>query len=90
MASPTVNVARYSALAFGVVYGWYHRKTLQTAHEQHKLDHALHEREHLIKEAKEAYRRQKEAKKDTSVVMDPEDPRFDLEKLLLKYEKASS
>ncbi|KIL71385.1 hypothetical protein M378DRAFT_64808 [Amanita muscaria Koide BX008] len=106
MASPTVNVVRYSALTFGIAYGWYHRKTLQAAYDKHKVEHAIHGRERLIKEAKEAYKRQKEARKDTCqfysasyclfidfyalVIMDPEDPRFDLEKVLAKYEKAAS
>ncbi|KAM6498819.1 ATP synthase E chain domain containing protein [Amanita muscaria] len=89
MASPTVNVVRYSALTFGIAYGWYHRKTLQAAYDKHKVEHAIHGRERLIKEAKEAYKRQKEARKDT-LIMDPEDPRFDLEKVLAKYEKAAS
>ncbi|KAG5720556.1 hypothetical protein E4T56_gene6639, partial [Termitomyces sp. T112] len=34
MVSPTVNVVRYSALAFGVAYGFYHRRTLQEQHDQ--------------------------------------------------------
>ena len=101
------KVARYSALVFGVAYGWYHRKTLQATYDKHKIENAIHKREHLIKKAKEAYRRQKENRKDTSgrfsscsfrcgtdlvpvVITDPEDPRFDLEKLLAKYEKATS
>jgi F-type H+-transporting ATP synthase subunit e len=101
------KVVRYSALVFGIAYGWYHRKTLQTTYDKHKIERAVHEREDLIAAAKEAYRRQKEARNDTSgrfspgsfhcgielvpaVIMDPEDPRFDLEKLLVKYEKAAS
>ncbi|KAF8640343.1 hypothetical protein AX17_000015 [Amanita inopinata Kibby_2008] len=90
MASPTVNVVRYSALTFGIAYGWYHRRTLQAAHDKHKLEGAMHGREHLIKEAKEAYKRQQLALKDTSVITDTEDPRFDLEKVLTKYEKVAS
>ncbi|KAF8899259.1 ATP synthase E chain-domain-containing protein [Infundibulicybe gibba] len=89
MASSTVNVARYTALFSGVVYGWYHLRTLQGAHNQHKLEHAAHDRERLIAEAKDAWKKQQEAAKDTSVVSDPEDPRFDLEKLLAKWDKAS-
>ncbi|KAF8633537.1 hypothetical protein AX15_001341 [Amanita polypyramis BW_CC] len=111
MTSPTVNVVRYSAVAFGIAYGWYHRRTLQAAHDKYKIGHAVHEREQLIKEAKEAYKRKKEGPKDSGglfcallfmtglinvrfwagvVITDPEDPRFDLEKLLVKYEKAAS
>ncbi|KAF8710116.1 hypothetical protein AX14_013444 [Amanita brunnescens Koide BX004] len=90
MASPTVNVVRYSALVFGVAYGWYHRRTLQSEHEKHKIDNAIHNRERLVREAKEAFRRKKEASKNTSLITDPEDPRFDLEKLLVTYGEAAS
>lgn len=90
MVSATVNVVRYTALASGIFYGFYHRRTLQAKHDQQKLEHALHSREHLIAEAKEAWKRKQEDAKSSSVMTDPEDPRFDLEKLLTKYENASS
>jgi len=86
MASPTVNVVRYSALLFGVVYGISHRRTLQKSKDEHEKHHAVHEREALIKKAKEAWKRQQESPKD-SLVTDPEDPKFDIEKLLTKWEK---
>ncbi|KAE9400976.1 hypothetical protein BT96DRAFT_880758 [Gymnopus androsaceus JB14] len=85
MVSPTVNVARYSALFGGVFYGFYHRRTLQAAHDKQKVQHAAHDREHLIAEAKEAWKRQ-QASANSSVITDPEDPRFDLEKLVAKWE----
>ncbi|KAH0591271.1 hypothetical protein H2248_001361 [Termitomyces sp. 'cryptogamus'] len=88
MVSPTVNVVRYSALAFGVAYGFYHRRTLQEQHDQQKVEHALHERKRLIAEAKDAWKRQNEAKSST-VITDPADSRFDLEKLLLSFEETS-
>jgi len=90
MVSTTVNVVRYTALASGIFYGFYHRRTLQAKYEKQKLEHALHSRERLIAEAKEAWKRKQDSSKDTSVVVDPEDPRFDLEKLLIKYETATS
>ncbi|KAJ3723559.1 ATP synthase E chain-domain-containing protein [Lentinula guzmanii] len=90
MVSPTVNVARYSALFAGVFYGFYHRRTLQAAHNENKVQHAAHDREHLIAEAKEAWqRKQVIASSSDDVVTDPEDPRFDLEKLIAKWEKAT-
>ncbi|KAF9486379.1 hypothetical protein BDN70DRAFT_869892 [Pholiota conissans] len=88
MVSSTVNVLRYTALFSGVVYGWYHRRSLQAEHDQHKLQDAAHHREHLIAEAKEAWKRKQESGSD-SVVTDPDDSRFDLEKLVAKYEKSS-
>ncbi|KDQ63061.1 hypothetical protein JAAARDRAFT_65140 [Jaapia argillacea MUCL 33604] len=86
MVSSTVNVVRYSALLTGVFYGILHRRTLQKAHDEDKRHHALHERESLIAEAKEAWKRQKDSRKD-DVIADPDDPKFDLEKLLAKWEK---
>ncbi|KIY50485.1 hypothetical protein FISHEDRAFT_64702 [Fistulina hepatica ATCC 64428] len=89
MVSTTVNVVRYTALLSGLVYGWYHNRTLRAAHEQHKFEHAVHHREQLIKQAKEAW-----AKKQAGtavrylVITNPDDPRFDLEKLLTKWEAA--
>ncbi|EIN14371.1 hypothetical protein PUNSTDRAFT_96182 [Punctularia strigosozonata HHB-11173 SS5] len=87
MTSPTVNVVRYSALVAGIFYGIAHRRTLQKAHDEEKIHHAIHDREHLIKEAKAAWKKQQESKKSGSgVVTDPEDPNFDLEKLFAKWE----
>lgn len=102
---------RYTALFSGVLYGWYHRRSLQTVYEKHKLDEAIHNREKLVADAKEAWKRMHEPSNNTSrkypvqqkrkmsvdvhthfrriVVTDPDDPRFDLEKLLAAYEKNS-
>ncbi|RDB28678.1 hypothetical protein Hypma_016050 [Hypsizygus marmoreus] len=88
MVSPTVNVARYTALFSGIAYGFYHRRTLQARVDQQRLEHAVHSREHLIAEAKEAWKRRNDSK-SSNIVTDPEDPHFDLEKLLLSFDKAS-
>ncbi|KAJ1302442.1 hypothetical protein OPQ81_002760 [Rhizoctonia solani] len=84
MASPTVNVVRYTALGAGIFYGIFHRRTLQTRldNERAHEEEARHER--LVKQAKEAWRR----KNDTSLsslITDPDDPRFDIEKLIAKF-----
>ncbi|KAF8963942.1 ATP synthase E chain-domain-containing protein [Flammula alnicola] len=89
MVSTTVNVVRYTALFTGVAYGWYHRRSLQAVHDKHKLNDAAHHQEKLIAEAKEAWKRKKDAANDTTLITDPEDPRFDLEKLIAKWEKSS-
>ncbi|KJA28600.1 hypothetical protein HYPSUDRAFT_34039 [Hypholoma sublateritium FD-334 SS-4] len=89
MVSSTVNVLRYTALFSGVAYGWYHRRSLQSEHDKHKLDNAVHSREKLIAEAKEAWKRKQDPANDTTLITDPEDPHFDLEKLIAKYEKSS-
>ncbi|KAK1217101.1 F1F0 ATP synthase subunit e, mitochondrial [Marasmius sp. AFHP31] len=89
MVSQTLNVARYTALFTGVIYGFYHRRTLQSSHDAQKVQHAIHEREHLIAQAKEAWKNKQASKADDGVITDPEDPRFDLEKLLSKWENAA-
>ncbi|KAJ7116824.1 ATP synthase E chain-domain-containing protein [Mycena crocata] len=91
MGSATVNVVRYTALFTGVVYGWYHRRTLQAAYDVHKIEAAAHQREHLIAQAKDAWRKKQEAPKTTAdtLITDPEDPRFDLEKLIARWETAA-
>ncbi|EGO05288.1 hypothetical protein SERLA73DRAFT_174368 [Serpula lacrymans var. lacrymans S7.3] len=89
MVSSTVNVARYSALLSGVFYGIYHRRSLQKAHDQQKEHHAIHHREALIVQAREAWQNKQESSKGDGIVTDPEDPRFDLEKLVAKWESES-
>ncbi|KAG0707619.1 ATP synthase E chain-domain-containing protein [Suillus ampliporus] len=86
--SSTLNVARYTALLSGVFYGVYHRRSLQKAHDLDKEHHAIHQREQLIAQAKDAWRyKQESAKGSDGVITNPEDPRFDLEKLVAKWEK---
>ncbi|KAG0223319.1 ATP synthase E chain-domain-containing protein [Mortierella sp. GBAus27b] len=78
--NPVRNVARWSALAAGLVYGYVHHNNLtnQEHHraEQKKIEH----RDELIAKAKAEW-----VKMNTpsgGVVTDPESPNFDLEKLL--------
>ncbi|KAG2155711.1 ATP synthase E chain-domain-containing protein [Suillus clintonianus] len=86
--SSTLNVARYTALLSGVFYGIYHRRSLQKAHDQDKEHHAIHQRTQLIAQAKDAWKhKQESAKGSDGVITNPEDPRFDLEKLVAKWEK---
>ncbi|ETW86778.1 hypothetical protein HETIRDRAFT_306580, partial [Heterobasidion irregulare TC 32-1] len=81
-------VVRYTALLSGVFYGIAHRRTLQKTHDEEKARHAVHDRTNLIAQAKEAWKRKQEGSKD-GVVTDPEDSRFDLEKLFAKWESES-
>lgn len=60
---------RYTALFSGVLYGWFHRRGLQAAHNQQKLQEAAHHREKLVVEAKDAWKRKQESAKDTSSVL---------------------
>ncbi|KAJ7610907.1 hypothetical protein FB45DRAFT_760997, partial [Roridomyces roridus] len=83
-----LQVVRYSTLFAGVVYGWYHRRTLRAEHDLHKIDAAKHQREHLIAQAKEAWIKKQTAPLKTAdtLITDPEDPNFDLEKLIARWE----
>ncbi|OJA09791.1 hypothetical protein AZE42_08085 [Rhizopogon vesiculosus] len=85
--SATLNVARYTALLSGVFYGIYHRRSLQKTHDLDKEHHAIHQREQLIAHAKDAWRQKQESAKGDGIITNPEDPRFDLEKLVAKWEK---
>ena len=58
--SDNSQVVRYTALFAGVVYGWYHRRSLQATHNEHKLRDATHHRERLIVQAKEAWKRKQD------------------------------
>ncbi|KZV67623.1 hypothetical protein PENSPDRAFT_687958 [Peniophora sp. CONT] len=87
--SATVTVVRYTALATGILYGFVHNRTVQKQHAQQQAHHKQHHQEELLAKAKEAWK-QKQAASATvdDTVTDPEDPRFDLEKVIAKYESA--
>ncbi|KAG7531198.1 hypothetical protein FFLO_04557 [Filobasidium floriforme] len=96
MASQTVNVARYTALVFGITYGIFHQSTLQARYDEKKAGDAQAHRQHLIEQARTAYAKKKadeaagvSAKKGTGLVTDPEDPKFDLEKLVNSWAESS-
>ncbi|KAF8937534.1 ATP synthase E chain-domain-containing protein [Dissophora ornata] len=85
MAAPAVNpvrnVARWTALAAGLVYGYVHHNSL-TALEHNRAEKLKAEnRDRLIAQAKAEW-----VKMNTpsgGVVTDPESPNFDLEKVLV-------
>ena len=91
-SSTAVNVFRWSALAFGVFYGFSHQRAItagqKAEHDKHEWDH----KQKLIDQAKAEYAKQK-APATTSTAatddaaLDPNSPKFDLEKLLLKVSK---
>lgn len=64
-ATYALQVVRYTALFSGILYGIYHRRTLQARHDQQRAEHAIHDRERLIAEAKEAWKRKKTEKNST-------------------------
>ncbi|KLT43127.1 hypothetical protein CC85DRAFT_301720 [Cutaneotrichosporon oleaginosum] len=83
MASNTQNVVRYSALLAGLAYGFLHNRTVQKEGQE-----AAARREQLIADAKKAWIAKKNAPK-TDLITDPEDPKFDLEKVIASWEKSA-
>ncbi|KAL1975253.1 hypothetical protein VTN31DRAFT_3645 [Thermomyces dupontii] len=85
MASQGVNVLRYSALAAGVVYGFWHQATLDARAKKAEAEREYRRKEKLIEQAKAEYRKRHapaESKTTGGVITDPEDSRFDLEAFL--------
>ncbi|EIW71577.1 hypothetical protein TREMEDRAFT_27459, partial [Tremella mesenterica DSM 1558] len=84
-------VVRYSAIFTGIIYGIVHQRTLQRQYDEQKAKHHVAHREHLIEEARKAYAAKKAAEKGgaSSLITDPDDPRFDLEKLVESWTKES-
>ncbi|OAA42660.1 ATPase, F0 complex, subunit E, mitochondrial [Metarhizium rileyi] len=94
MASTGVNVLRWSALAVGVFYGFSHQRTITTTQ---RAEHAKHEwegKQKLIDQAKAEYAKKTKAAaaataSNDEAVTDVNNPKFDLEKLLLKVSQES-
>ncbi|KKA30479.1 hypothetical protein TD95_000636 [Thielaviopsis punctulata] len=87
-SATTVNVLRYSALAFGVLYGFTHQRSI-TAGE--KAAAAKHEYEHkasLIAKAKAEYAKSKNPAPASSQSVDFTDPKFDFEAFINNLAKA--
>ncbi|CAN8098706.1 unnamed protein product [Discula destructiva] len=81
-ASSGVNVLRYSALAFGVFYGFTHQRSinasLSAAAEKREYEH----KQHLIEQAKAEYSKKKNplaASSSSGLNQDPMAANFDLE-----------
>ncbi|KAI6783693.1 F-type H+-transporting ATP synthase subunit e [Emericellopsis cladophorae] len=86
MVSTGVNVFRWSALAFGVFYGFSHQRAITANQKAIHDKHEWEQKQKVIDQAKAEYQKKKNPAPASSddVVMDPADPKFDLEKLLLK------
>ncbi|KAJ8655514.1 hypothetical protein O0I10_008800 [Lichtheimia ornata] len=86
--SAFVNVGRWSALAFGLVYGYSHNASLQKQAEEKKRQLEYKHKEQLIEEAKRAYAAKKNPVAVVDVVsVDIESPDFDVEKYIAQLEK---
>ncbi|PNP42528.1 hypothetical protein TGAMA5MH_05269 [Trichoderma gamsii] len=91
MSSTGVNVLRWSALAFGVFYGFSHQRTITTTQRAQHAQHEYEQKQKLIDQAKAEYAKKKNPSVASAddVVTDVNSPNFDLEKFLEKVSKDS-
>ncbi|KAH7023117.1 ATP synthase E chain-domain-containing protein [Ilyonectria destructans] len=89
MASTGVNVLRWSALGLGVFYGFTHQRSITSAQKAEHAKHEYEQKEKLIQKAKAEFAAKSNpaAASANDVITDPSNPKFDLEKLLLKVAK---
>ncbi|KAI5959388.1 TIM11 [Candida pseudojiufengensis] len=88
--STTFNVWRYTALGAGIIYGAYHRYSLESSHAKKEYTKRWNHEEKLIQQAKDEYAKLKEPKTTTqsaptSIIsgsINWEDPNLDLGKAL--------
>ncbi|KID90220.1 ATPase, F0 complex, subunit E, mitochondrial [Metarhizium guizhouense ARSEF 977] len=89
----TPIVLRWSALAVGVFYGFSHQRTITTTQRAEHAKHEWESKQKLIDQAKAEYAKKNNpapaAASKNDVVTDVNDPKFDLEKLLLKVSQES-
>ncbi|KAF8938941.1 hypothetical protein BGZ58_011085 [Dissophora ornata] len=81
VVNPVRNVARWSALALGLVYGYTHNNSLVALEHNRAEQIKAENRDRLIAQAKAEW-----SKKNSpagGVVTDPDHPSFDLEKMLI-------
>ncbi|KAI1350149.1 ATP synthase subunit E [Xylaria sp. FL0043] len=78
-----VNVLRYSALAFGVFYGFTHQRSIYASQRAAAAKKEYEHKQHLIEQAKAEYSKSKNPSAASSsksgLNQDPMDPKFDLE-----------
>ncbi|KAK1240790.1 hypothetical protein MKX07_006223 [Trichoderma sp. CBMAI-0711] len=89
MSSTGVNVLRWSALAFGVFYGFSHQRTITATQRAQHAQHEYEQKQKLIEQAKAEYAKKKApaAASGNDAATDVNSPEFDLEKYLLKISK---
>ncbi|EKJ79812.1 hypothetical protein HYE67_008363 [Fusarium culmorum] len=82
-------VLRWSALGLGIFYGFTHQRAITASQRAEHAQHEYEKKENLIKQAKAEFAKKKNPSSGDDVITDPSDPKFDLEKLLLKVQKES-
>ncbi|KAI2622892.1 ATP synthase subunit E [Hypomontagnella submonticulosa] len=92
-ATSGVNVLRYSALAFGVFYGFTHQRSLTASQKAAAAKEEYKHKQQLIEQAKLEYAKSKDPSLRTTeksgLNQDPMDPKFDLEAYLTALEAQS-
>ncbi|KAJ9150612.1 hypothetical protein NKR19_g5160 [Coniochaeta hoffmannii] len=87
-ATSGVNVLRYSALALGVAYGFYHQRNITQHVRSEQAQREYKHKEQLIAQAKAEYAKSKQpasAKTESKAggpKLDLNDPNFDIEALI--------
>ncbi|KAF8532469.1 ATP synthase E chain-domain-containing protein [Trichophaea hybrida] len=81
-SSQVVSVLRYSSLGCGIIYGFYHQGRLSSYSKVHLAQTEWKQKEALITQAKEEWAKVHPVGVVT-LITDPDDYRFDLEKFLL-------
>ncbi|KAF5597067.1 F1F0-ATP synthase subunit E [Fusarium pseudocircinatum] len=83
------DVLRWSALGLGIFYGFTHQRAITASQKAEHAQHEYEKKEKLIQQAKAEFAKKNNPTSGDSVITDPSDPKFDLEKLLLKVQKES-
>ncbi|ORY62260.1 ATP synthase subunit E [Pseudomassariella vexata] len=82
-ATSGVNVLRYSALAFGVFYGFSHQRTITSTQKAAAAQKEYEHKKQLIEQARAKYAESKnptpKSAEQSGLNQDPMDPNFDLE-----------
>ncbi|KAI1075098.1 ATP synthase subunit E [Whalleya microplaca] len=82
-ASSGVNVLRYSALAFGVFYGFTHQRSINATQKAAAARREYEHKQHLIEQAKAEYLKSKNpappSAQKSGLDQDPMDPKFDID-----------
>ncbi|CAJ2513392.1 Uu.00g015110.m01.CDS01 [Anthostomella pinea] len=86
------TVLRYSALAFGVFYGFTHQRSITASQKAAAAQKEYQHKQHLIEQARAEYTKKKNppsaSAEKAGLKQDPMDPNFDLEAYLSGFEKA--
>ncbi|KAL2890065.1 atp synthase subunit e [Ceratocystis lukuohia] len=87
-SATTLNVLRWSSLAFGVFYGFTHQRAIRSEEKAAAAKHEYEHKESLIAKAKAEYAKNKNPAPASSQSVDFTDPNFDFEAFFNNMAKA--